>query len=103
MTARVIKIKKGIQTGTFVPAKQHAGNIGHWVESELKNNGFNINTGKGVDLPEENIEVKSRKDESNSAHTIGSMTKKDIESNAWNQSTLKPKCQRQYKIGRAHV
>jgi hypothetical protein len=98
MTARVIKIKKGIQPGTAVPEKQHAGNIGHWTESKLKADGFKINTGKGVDLPEENLEVKSRKDESNSAHTIGKMTKKDIKSNTWHQSTLKSKCQRQYRV-----
>jgi hypothetical protein len=98
MSVKVTKIKKGIVTGTPVPAKQHGGNIGHWVESELQANGYEINKGKGLDMPKVSIEVKSRKDESNSAHTIGSMTTDDIKTNSWYQSSLHAKCQRQYRV-----
>lgn len=98
MTAKVIKIKKGILPGTDVPVKQHGGNVGQWAEQELKSNGYNVSNSKGVDLPEENIEVKTRKLGSTSAHTIGNITIDSIKTQSWEESHLKEKCQSQYRI-----
>ena len=68
---KVSKIKHGIPVGTEVPLKQWYGNVGHWVEEQLRENGYNINTGTGPDLLEYGVEVKSRKIESSSPHTVG--------------------------------
>jgi hypothetical protein len=98
MKAKVIKIKKGIEPGTVVPVKQNGGNVGHWAEHELKCKGYNVSNAKGVDLPEENVEIKTRKYGSNSAHTIGNITIDGIKTQSWDDSHLKEKCQSQYRI-----
>jgi hypothetical protein len=94
--AQVVKLKIPL-VGTVVP-KQHNGNVGRFVESKLEQVGHNINKGKGIDLPEEELEVKSRKKKSKSAHTIGSMTIDQIKSTEWDNTDLKQKCQRQFRV-----
>lgn len=98
MKAKVTKIKKGIEPGTIVPMKQRGGNVGQWVERELKSKGYKISNSKGVDLPEENVEVKTRKNGSNSAHTIGNVTVDGIKTQSWDDSHLREKCQSQYRV-----
>jgi len=94
--AQVVKLKIPL-VGTSVP-KQHNGNVGRFVESKLEQVGHNVNKGKGIDLPEEELEVKSRKKKSKSAHSIGSITIDEIKSTAWDNTNLKQKCQRQFRI-----
>lgn len=94
--ARVKRLKFPV-VGKQVP-KQQNGNVGRFIESELQQHGHIVNKGKGVDLPEEELEVKTRKTESTSAHTIGSMTSENIKSTKWKDTDLKKKCQRQYRV-----
>jgi hypothetical protein len=95
-TAKVKSLKIPL-VGKKVP-KQYHGNVGRFIEKGLAKNGHNVNTGKGIDLPEENLEVKSRKTESTSAHTIGSITREHIKTTPWHDTDLKAKCQRQYRV-----
>jgi hypothetical protein len=83
--------------GKTVPKQQH-GNVGRKIQRDLISAGHNFNTGKGVDLPEEGLEVKTRKEESTSAHTVGSITVEQIKKNSWDESSLKEKCQNQYRV-----
>ncbi len=94
----VTKIKKGIAVGTEIPMRQNSGNVGKWVEDQLSENGYKINSGPGPDLAEYGVEVKSRKIESSSPHTVGSMRINDIISTPYDQSPIKEKFQRQYRV-----
>jgi hypothetical protein len=93
---RVTKLKIPL-VGEEVP-KQANGNVGRLIEFKLKQAGYNVNSRQGLDLPDENLEIKSRKEESTSAHTIGEMLIENIISTPWDQTLLKEKCQRQYRV-----
>lgn len=98
MKAKVSKIKHGIPVGTEIPERQHYGNIGYWIQEQLEDRGYKINTGVGPDLLEYGVEVKSRKIESSSPHTVGSMRIEDIIITPYDQSTIKDKFQTQYRV-----
>ena len=93
---KVTKLKIPL-VGKTVPKQQH-GNVGQQIQKDLANAGHKLNTGKGVDLPEEGLEVKTRKEESTSAHTIGSITVGQIKKKSWSETGLKEKCQRQFRV-----
>lgn len=95
---KVTKIKHGIEPGTEIPEQQRHGNVGRWVESVLKDKGHNIDPGSGCDMPEYQVEVKSRMIESTSPHTVGSMTIKDIINTPYDQSVIAEKFQTQYRV-----
>ena len=95
---KVSKIKHGVTVGTEIPHKQWYGNIGHWVEDQLKENGYDINSGSGADLLDYGVEIKSRKIESSSPHTVGTQRIEDIIATPYDQSTIKDKFQQQYRV-----
>lgn len=68
------------------------------IENMLINDGYNFNLGKGVDLPDDGIEVKSRLKESTSSHTVGNMTDYDIIVTPYRQSSIFPKLQKQMRV-----
>jgi hypothetical protein len=94
----VTKIKAGIPVGTDVPERQRYGNVGRWAQGVLRDNGFKIVEGKGVDIPELGVEVKSRKIESNSHHTVGTMSIDDIICTPYDLSNVREKFQKQYRV-----
>jgi hypothetical protein len=94
----VTKIKKGIAVGTEIPERQRYGNVGQWAQDQLIENGYNINTGVGPDLAEMGVEVKTRKIESSSPHTVGSMRIQDIILTPYDQSNICDKFQKQYRV-----
>lgn len=96
MTVKVTKIKNGIKENTCVPLD--CDNVGYWVEDQLEENGHKINRGKGVDLDDLGVEVKTRKISSKSAHTVGRMTTQDIVNTCYDDSALKDKIQTQYRV-----
>lgn len=98
MKAKVKTIKHGVKPGTIVPIKQHAGNVGRWAEQVLTNNGYILDNSKGVDIPGLNTEVKTRKIESNSAHTIGTMSIESVKTTDYFDSIVCEKFQQQYRI-----
>ena len=95
---RVTKIKNGIEPGTEIPERQHYGNIGRWAETVMENNGHNMEHGAGCDMPDYGVEMKTRKVESNSPHTVGTMRFDDIINSPYDQSLIFEKFQRQYRI-----
>jgi hypothetical protein len=82
-------------TGTSV-SKQVYGNVGKEIEDKLEQYGFEINRGPGTDLP--GLEVKTRKENSSSAHTVGTMTAQAIKNTHWHSSPVRNKIQRQYRV-----
>ena len=98
MLPRVKELKKGIPVGTELPAQQRYGNIGRWVETELANNGYAVSNDKGVDMPDLGVEVKSRKKESNSNHTVGTMRIDEIIATDYPNSVIYEKFQQQYRV-----
>ena len=99
MTLNVTKLKKAIEVGTVIPLKECNGNIGRWVEDQLEDNGYSVNRGKGIDLQKLGIEVKTRKVDSGSGHTVGAMLPQDIVQNDWQAgNNMFDKVQRQYRV-----
>lgn len=68
------------------------------IEDLLVSNGNNFNKGKGVDLPDDNLEVKSRLEESRSPHTVSGMTENDIINTPYKQSRVYQKLQKQMRV-----
>lgn len=99
---KVKKLNKGIQKGSQLPFQQKfsadPGAIGQYVQRTMSKNGYNINTGSGVDLPDLDIEIKTRNINSTSGHTIGSMTVDDIIKTPYIDSSICKKTQRQYRV-----
>ena len=98
MKAKVVKINHGIPKGTNIPMKQDSGNVGKYVEGCLEDNGYPMNEGKGVDIPDLNLEVKTRKIESTSAHTIGTESIKNIKILGYSETVVYEKFQQQYRV-----
>lgn len=94
----VKKLNKAIPLGERIPKKYRNGNQGHYFENRLEENGYTINRSKGCDLKELGVEVKSRLETSNSAHTVGAMTLEDILSTDYYDSNVHDKIQLQYRI-----
>jgi hypothetical protein len=95
---KISKIKKGIAVGTEIPERQRYGNVGQWAQDQLTEHGYRINTGAGPDLVEFGVEVKTRKIESSSPHTVGSMRIEDIIQTPYDQSNICDKFQKQYRV-----
>jgi len=98
--ANVIKLKRGIIPGEVIPfnRKNYGGSIGRWVEDELQRRGYKVNRGYGPDLKEMDIEVKTRLESSTSAHTVTAMRGIDIVYTPWEQSNVRDKIQKQYRV-----
>ena len=90
MPLKTKNLKNAIK-GKQIPLDE--GNVGYWVEDQLEENGYNVNRGKGIDLPDYKVEVKTRCVNSSSAHTIGRMTTEDIINTPYSQSHIKEKIQ----------
>lgn len=74
------------------------GAVGRWVEQELANKGLPLNSGKGIDVPPYNIEIKTRAVQATSAHTFGKLTFGDIVRRPWKESDIAAKCQLHYRL-----
>lgn len=96
--AKIKSLKKGVNAGDLVPQSQLNGNNGRYFEKLLANNGHFISNGKGVDMPDQNVEIKTRKSNSTSYHTVGSITLEDIINLPYNQTHLFKKLQSQYRV-----
>ena len=95
---KVKAIKKGIEVGADIPFQQSHGNVGRWVEEQLSTNGYVMSNGKGVDIPGLGVECKSRKVESNSPHTVATMTTNAIVTTKYEDSVIFEKFQQQYRV-----
>ena len=99
MTLNVTKLNNAIKVGSIIPMKQKNGNIGRWLEKELRKSGYTVNTGKGIDLKKLGIEVKTRTEGSTSGHTVGAMLPHDIVQQDWTPgNNMFDKIQRQFRV-----
>lgn len=97
MTLKTTKLKNAIDDGDCIPVNE-INSVGRWVEDTLESKGHNVNRSSGVDLPDCNVEIKTRNVNSKSAHTIGSMTTDSIINTPYDQSPIKDKIQIQYRV-----
>jgi hypothetical protein len=97
--ARVSVIKDNIEKSTPIPEIRNDCDIGQWVDAEMMRKGHTIDPKGRVDLPEYNIDNKTRKKGSKADHTVGSMTIPDIiDTPNFEDSGFYPKVQNQNQI-----
>ena len=96
--SKVISLNNAIEPGTVIPMEQYNGNIGRWLEDYIEDKGYVVNRGKGIDLPQWGLEIKSRLMSSTSGHTVGAMLPLDIINTPWEYSNIRDKIQRQYRV-----
>jgi hypothetical protein len=71
---RVSIIKNNITQGTQIPKFKRDCDVGHWVDSTMATKGHYVDATGLVDMPDYNIDNKSRKKGSLAHYTVGSMT-----------------------------
>ena len=96
-TVKVTKMKAADLVGQPVPT-QDGGNVGRYVEQQLADRGYQLNTGDGVDIPALGVEIKSRKSGSNSAHTVAAMSVEYIINTPYHASRVCEKMQQQFRV-----
>ena len=82
-TVKITKLNKAeeILVGMSVP-EQKNGNVGILVEDTMKDEGYKMSSGAGVDIPGLGAEVKTKGSESKSAYAMGSLHIDTIKSNS---------------------
>lgn len=101
---KLTKIKHGITPGTPVPSTRiNPGKVGIWAEEQLMDNGYELNQGKGADIPDLGCEVKTRALEARSPITIGASSKQAIIDTPYDDSHIKDKTQTIYKVTHSEV
>lgn len=97
--ARVSVIKDNIEKLAPLPEVRNDCDVGQWVDAEMMRKGHTIDPKGRVDMPEYNIDNKTRKKGSNANHTVGSMTIPDIIATpAWEETGFYPKVQNQNQV-----
>lgn len=72
--------------------------VGTWVEDELSNLGLAVNKNNSIDVPPWSVEIKTRKLQAVSPHTLGQLSLKQILKNSWKDSNIISKCQLHYQV-----
>jgi hypothetical protein len=72
--ARVSVLKHNVKAGDRIPNASNDATVGQWVDHMLTVNGYNVDKFGVVDIPDLNIDNKSRKKGSKTHHSIGSQT-----------------------------
>ncbi len=85
------------------PEKVCDGANGRLLESEMRKQGFPIDSSAIVDLPGVNsaspgVEVKSRSKTSGAMHTVGTMTYENIIKTPWSETSFNKKLQQQWRV-----
>lgn len=96
MKAKVTKLKTNL-VGMFVPDSIN-GHAGRYVEQQLIQQGFDVDTKGTVDIPALDLEVKTRNIDSISAQTVGTMSPETIKKTPYRESTVYEKIQRQFRV-----
>lgn len=98
MSLRLKSIKNNILVGESLPGPESHGNNGRYIEQKLKEKGFSVSNGSGVDLVDLNTEVKSRKIGSTSYHTVGVISIDNIIKCSYEETHLYEKTLNQYRV-----
>ena len=97
--ARVSVIKDNIEKLAPLPNVRNDCDVGQWVDAEMMRKGHVIDPKGRVDMPEYNVDNKSRKKGSTANHTVGSMTiPVIINTPRWEDTGYFPKVQNQNQI-----
>lgn len=96
-SAKVKILKKANFKGEVVPSKLN-GRAGRYIEKRIAESGYKVSSNKGIDLPEERVEVKSRDIDSVSPETVGTMSEEDIINTDYENSIICEKLQQQYRV-----
>lgn len=97
---KISKIKNSDSLiGKQLPSHLDGGASGRAVEEILENEfGFQINTGAGADIPDWNLEVKTRCTSATSPQTVATMSADDIVCTPYEDSIVAEKLQQQLRI-----
>ena len=79
-------------------ASTFGGASGRDIENKLREQGIPISNAHGADIPDFDLEVKSRDLDATSAQTVGSMTPEDIIATPYRASVIYEKLQQQYRV-----
>ena len=71
---RVSILKYNVKVGDRIPNASNDATVGQWIDHTLTVNGYNVDKFGVVDIPDLNIDNKSRKKGSKTHHSIGSQT-----------------------------
>jgi hypothetical protein len=71
---RVSILKHNVKVGDRIPNASNDATVGQWIDHTLTVNGYNVDKFGVVDIPDLNIDNKSRKKGSKTHHSIGSQT-----------------------------
>jgi len=98
MTIRVKTVKADLTHLEFPSAKYcNDGRMGIAIENELRNQGYKVTSGV-IDMPDLQLEIKTRKSSSGAPHTVGTMTHDDILNTCWKNTSFRQKLQSQLRI-----
>lgn len=93
-------LKFGIKKGTELPNTENEiddGYIGKVIHKELSKV-YNVNNGLGIDLPDEQVEVKTRDILSTADHTVTTMTVNNLLTTQYEGSPVQEKLLSQYRV-----
>ena len=96
MKPRVVRLKANM-VGKSVPSNIN-GAAGRYIEKELGEQGYPMSNRSGPDIPEIEMEVKSRDLDATSAQTVARMISEDIKLTPYRKSVVYDKLQRQYRV-----
>jgi hypothetical protein len=97
--ARVSVIKDNIEIGDQIPNFRNDCEVGQWVDHQMSTKGHYIDKTGLVDMPQYEVDNKSRKKGSNAYHTVGSMTINDIiNTSNFNDTRYRHKVQNQNQV-----
>jgi hypothetical protein len=96
---KVTKLNKAEDALVGMPVpEQKNGNVGILVEDTMIDQGYKMSTHTGIDIPDLDIEVKTKGTESTSAYSMGSLHIDSIKEYNYNNSPIKEKCQTIFKV-----
>ena len=97
--ARVSILKHNVKVGDRIPHASNDATVGQWIDHVLTTNGYNIDKTGVVDIPDLNIDNKSRKKGSKTHHSVGSQTiKKWLETSNFKDTDIFKKLQNQNQV-----
>jgi len=93
---KITHLKVNIVGESIAPT--FGGASGRDGEKKLIKRGVPLSNGPGADIPQCDFEVKTRDLDATSAHTVGTMSARNIKSTPYKKSTIYHKLQQQYRI-----
>jgi hypothetical protein len=98
MTAKIVKLTNADLIGNAI-SDSYGGQAGRDVEDMMREKGYPVQNGPGVDVPlYDGFEIKSRDQDATSPQTIATMSPSDVMANDYRNSAVFDKMQKQYRV-----